>query len=134
MNPNIVADEATRLSYNARALANHAKELAIGVSGAIAPDVSPFIFLLAIFLMACFVGYYVVWNVTPVQGGTFTVHYRVAAGLQGKAKAVTADGSAPQGEFVVRISTALPHSRCVWHSASRTRTKCPLRASVSASM
>ena len=30
-----------------------------------APEVEPFIFLLAIFLMACFVGYYVVWNVTP---------------------------------------------------------------------
>jgi len=27
--------------------------------------VEPFIFLLAIFLLACFVGYYVVWNVTP---------------------------------------------------------------------
>jgi hypothetical protein len=53
----------------------------------------------------------IVWNVTPVQGGTFTVHYRVAAGLQGKAKAVTADGSAPQGEFVVRISTAAPQTR-----------------------
>ena len=26
---------------------------------------NPFVFLLAIFLMACFVGYYVVWNVTP---------------------------------------------------------------------
>ncbi len=25
----------------------------------------PFIFLLTIFLLACFVGYYVVWNVTP---------------------------------------------------------------------
>ncbi len=25
----------------------------------------PFIFLFAVFLMACFVGYYVVWNVTP---------------------------------------------------------------------
>jgi NAD(P) transhydrogenase subunit alpha len=35
------------------------------VSGVIAPEVNPFIFLLAIFLMACFVGYYVVWNVTP---------------------------------------------------------------------
>jgi hypothetical protein len=52
-----------------------------------------------------------VWNVTPVQAGTFTVHYRVAAGLQGKAKAVTADGSAPQGEFVVRISSAPPQTR-----------------------
>ena len=31
----------------------------------VAQAVQPFIFLLAIFLMACFVGYYVVWNVTP---------------------------------------------------------------------
>ncbi len=52
-----------------------------------------------------------VWNVTPVRGGTYTVHYRVAAGLQGKAKAVTADGSVPEGEFVVRISTAPPQTR-----------------------
>jgi hypothetical protein len=53
----------------------------------------------------------IVWNVTPVQGGTYTVHYRVAAGLEGKAKAVTADGSVPEGEFVVRISTAPPQTR-----------------------
>jgi hypothetical protein len=52
-----------------------------------------------------------VWNVTPVQPGTFTVHYRVAAGLQGKAKAVTADGSVPEGEFVVRISSTPPQTR-----------------------
>ena len=39
----------------------------------------------------------IVWNVTPVQGGTYTVHYRVAAGLEGKAKAVTANGSIPEG-------------------------------------
>jgi hypothetical protein len=53
----------------------------------------------------------IVWNVTPLQGGTYTVHYRVAAGLEGKAKAVTADGSVPEGEFVVRISTAPPQTR-----------------------
>jgi hypothetical protein len=53
----------------------------------------------------------IVWNVTPVQAGTFTVHYRIAAGLQGKAKAVTADGSVPEGEFVVRISSAPPQTR-----------------------
>ena len=52
-----------------------------------------------------------VWNVTPVQPGTYTVHYRVAAGLQGKAKAVTADGSVPEGEFVVRISSEPPQTR-----------------------
>jgi hypothetical protein len=53
----------------------------------------------------------IVWNVTPVQAGTYTVHYRVAAGLEGKAKAVTADGSVPEGEFVVRISSAAPQTR-----------------------
>jgi hypothetical protein len=53
----------------------------------------------------------IVWNVTPVQPGTYTVHYRVAAGLQGKAKAVTSDGSVPEGEFVVRISNAPPQTR-----------------------
>jgi hypothetical protein len=53
----------------------------------------------------------IVWNVTPVQAGTYTVHYRVAAGLEGKAKAVTADGSVPEGEFVVRISDAPPQTR-----------------------
>jgi hypothetical protein len=53
----------------------------------------------------------IVWNVTPVQAGTYTVHYRIAAGLEGKAKAVTADGSVPEGEFVVRISGAAPQTR-----------------------
>jgi NAD(P) transhydrogenase subunit alpha len=31
----------------------------------VAEAVQPIVFLLAVFLMACFVGYYVVWNVTP---------------------------------------------------------------------
>src|SRR5271165_320074 len=31
----------------------------------VAAVADPFIFLLTIFLLACFVGYYVVWNVTP---------------------------------------------------------------------
>jgi NAD(P) transhydrogenase subunit alpha len=65
MNPNQLADEAARLAENALELANHAQALAMGVSQQVAPEVNPFIFLLAIFLMACFVGYYVVWNVTP---------------------------------------------------------------------
>jgi hypothetical protein len=53
----------------------------------------------------------IVWHVTPEQPGTYTVHYRVAAGLNGKAKAVTADGSVPEGEFVVRISSTPPQTR-----------------------
>jgi hypothetical protein len=53
----------------------------------------------------------IVWRVTPVQPGTYTVHYRIAAGLQGKARAVTGDGSVPEGEFVVVISDVPPQTR-----------------------
>ena len=52
-----------------------------------------------------------VWRVTPVQRGTYTVHYRVAAGLQGNAVAVTGDDSAPEGEFIVQITDAPPQTR-----------------------
>ena len=64
MNPTQLADEADRLALQANELAAHAHALLAGTS-AIATEVEPFVFLLAIFLMACFVGYYVVWNVTP---------------------------------------------------------------------
>jgi hypothetical protein len=53
----------------------------------------------------------VVWRVTPVQAGTYTVHYRVAAGLQGNAVATTDDGSEPEGEFIVQITDAPPQTR-----------------------
>ncbi len=64
MNPNQLADEATRLAERANELAAHAHAL-LSTSSAVGTAVEPFVFLLAIFLMACFVGYYVVWNVTP---------------------------------------------------------------------
>ena len=53
----------------------------------------------------------IVWRLSAVQAGTYTVRYRVAAGLQGKAVAVTAGGGTPEGEFVVRISDAPPQTR-----------------------
>jgi hypothetical protein len=46
----------------------------------------------------------IVWRVTPVQAGTYTLHYQVAAGLDGNARAVTGDGSDVKGEFVVTIT------------------------------
>jgi H+-translocating NAD(P) transhydrogenase subunit alpha len=64
MNPTQIAEEAQRLADQANALALHAQSIA-GPLAEIGPAVEPFVFLLAIFLMACFVGYYVVWNVTP---------------------------------------------------------------------
>jgi NAD(P) transhydrogenase subunit alpha len=64
MNPTQIAEEARQLADQANALALHAQSIA-GRFNEVAPMVEPFVFLLAIFLMACFVGYYVVWNVTP---------------------------------------------------------------------
>jgi hypothetical protein len=46
------------------------------------------------------------WRLTAVAPGTHYVYWRVAAGLNGKAKAVTAGGGAPQGSFTVNISKA----------------------------
>ncbi len=64
MNPNQLADEADRLAQRANELAAHAHSMLAGTTGVVS-EVEPVVFLLAIFLMACFVGYYVVWNVTP---------------------------------------------------------------------
>jgi hypothetical protein len=52
-----------------------------------------------------------VWKVTPVRAGTYTLDYQVDAGLTGKAKAVTSDGSPPTGSFVVQISDKPPQTR-----------------------
>ena len=41
------------------------------------------------------------WGVTAVKPGTYTVAYQVAAGLNGKAKAVASDGTLPSGVFHV---------------------------------
>ena len=64
MNPNSYADEAVRIAERAAFLADQLRVASAGLEP-VATAVEPFIFLLAIFLMACFVGYYVVWNVTP---------------------------------------------------------------------
>jgi hypothetical protein len=54
----------------------------------------------------------IVWRVTPVIAGTYTVHYELAAGLTGKARAVTEDGVFPvEGEFVVTITDKPPRAR-----------------------
>ena len=64
MNPQQIANEAASISDRAALLAEHARQLA-EVAAPVAAAAEPFLLLLTIFLMACFVGYYVVWNVTP---------------------------------------------------------------------
>jgi hypothetical protein len=46
------------------------------------------------------------WGVTAVAPGHHVVAWEVAAGLNGKAKAVLADGTLPHGTFTVTIHTA----------------------------
>jgi len=60
----MLAEQAAAIAVRAQELAQSAASLS-AAAGPVAEAVEPFIFLLAIFLMACFVGYYVVWNVTP---------------------------------------------------------------------
>lgn len=62
---------ATDLANQAQAAAQRALELAEAARRAaeaaapVAATAEPFLYLLTIFLLACFVGYHVVWNVTP---------------------------------------------------------------------
>jgi hypothetical protein len=52
------------------------------------------------------------WTVTAVQAGDYRIAWRVAAGLDGKAKAVAAGGGpAPRGQFAGTISDAAPDVR-----------------------
>jgi proton-translocating NAD(P)+ transhydrogenase subunit alpha len=68
MNPTDLANQAQATAQRALELAAQARAAAESAAGAAAPvaaAVEPFLFLLTIFLLACFVGYYVVWSVTP---------------------------------------------------------------------
>jgi hypothetical protein len=44
------------------------------------------------------------WRVTPVKPGSYTIDWEVAAGLNGKARAISSVGQTPSGTFAVRIS------------------------------
>ena len=68
MDPNLYADQAARIAERASALADQLRAAGATALAPLEPAaqvVEPFVFLFAVFLMACFVGYYVVWNVTP---------------------------------------------------------------------
>ncbi len=67
-----IAGEAAKLATQAQDVATQLKAMAqqitdaAAVSPAMVPDGHmPFVALLTIFALACFVGYYVVWRVTP---------------------------------------------------------------------
>jgi hypothetical protein len=52
------------------------------------------------------------WTVTPVKAGAYKISWRVAAGLNGNAKAVAeGGGAAPSGSFSGTVSAAIPKAR-----------------------
>ncbi len=67
--PEQAAQHARDVAATARATAESAQSLAdglaAGVAGATHGAIDPTVFRLAIFVLAIFVGYYVVWSVTP---------------------------------------------------------------------
>jgi hypothetical protein len=65
------------------------------------------------------------WRVTPATTGTYTVHYQVAAGLGGQAKAVTPAGGPVKGEFVVTIGSKPPQT-CVLPNGQIVSGACQL--------
>jgi NAD(P) transhydrogenase subunit alpha len=67
--PTPLALRAGELSNNATALAQKlhdlSQQLALATQQQAHAAGSPFVFELTVFILACFVGYYVVWRVTP---------------------------------------------------------------------
>ena len=96
-----IAGEASKLATQAQELAMQLKGIAQQITDAAAAPVAalpdghmPFVALLTIFALACFVGYYVVWRVTPALhsplmavtnavSSVIIVGALLAAGLQG---------------------------------------------------
>lgn len=51
------------------------------------------------------------WDVTAVRAGPYELSYSVAAGLDGKARAVDESGESPQGVFSGTVSDAAPQTK-----------------------
>ena len=68
MDPASLAERARELAKGAATLSQQASDLAAQAAAGAVPEAHghpPFIFLFTVFVLACFVGYYVVWSVTP---------------------------------------------------------------------
>lgn len=64
-NLTIAAKHAEEISEKALQLSNELQSLALETQIGPVAGVDPFIFAITIFSLACFIGYYVVWKVTP---------------------------------------------------------------------
>ena len=69
MDPSTLADKAAQLATEAQGVAEKAASLAQDATTLVTASTGgasePFVFLFTVFVLAVFVGYYVVWSVTP---------------------------------------------------------------------
>ena len=129
MDPASLADRARELAKGAATLSQQASDLAqqAAAAGAVpeAHGHPPFIFLFTVFVLACFVGYHVVWRVTPALhsplmavtnaiSSVIIVGTLIAAGtaLFDKSKALAIDWN----DEIVK-GTLLTHSGAIVHPA-----------------
>ncbi|AAU04305.1 NAD(P) transhydrogenase subunit alpha part 2 [Rickettsia typhi] len=61
----IMAKQAAEIASNTQELSNKLKDLVIDTSWQTNATIDPLVFAITIFVLASFVGYYVVWKVTP---------------------------------------------------------------------
>src|SRR5688572_24549649 len=89
-----LATQAQELATNLKAVAQQVTDVAAQSTLALPDGHMPFVALLTIFALACFIGYYVVWRVTPALhsplmavtnaiSSVIIVGALLAAGLQG---------------------------------------------------
>ena len=60
-----VANEAAKLAEHAKNLAFEAAQITVPTPAEAVAEGDPFLFLFTVFVLACFIGFYVVWSVTP---------------------------------------------------------------------
>lgn len=69
MDPSTLAEKAARLAAEVQGVAEQAATLAQNATALAAASTGgasdPFVFLLTVFVLSVFIGYYVVWSVTP---------------------------------------------------------------------
>jgi NAD(P) transhydrogenase subunit alpha len=103
-----LADKAAELAARATELAEFARRAA-EAAAPVAQVVEPFLLMLTIFLMACFVGYYVVWNVTPalhspLMGVTNAISSVIVVGAILAAAAAESDAARLFGFLAVTLA------------------------------
>ena len=108
MNATELANQAQAAAHRALELAAQAR-LAAEAAAPVAAAAEPFLYLLTIFLLACFVGYHVVWNVTPalhspLMGVTNAISSVIVVGAI--LAAGTADGAAARVFGFIAVTLA----------------------------